>query len=71
MWDRPRKSDVWQILLGQGLRLMQSQSGCWSQVAYNPIALEFKEACSHHAFKSLVEAKQPTIWARQNLAKTH
>jgi hypothetical protein len=34
---------------------MQSQSVCWSQVAYNPIALEFKEAGSHHAFKSLVE----------------
>jgi hypothetical protein len=34
---------------------MQSQSGCWSQVAYNPIALEFKEAGSHQAFKSLVE----------------
>jgi hypothetical protein len=32
---------------------MQSQSVRWSQVAYNPIALEFKEACSHHAFKSL------------------
>ena len=34
---------------------MQNQSACWSQVAYNPIALEFKEAGSHHAFKSLVE----------------
>jgi hypothetical protein len=34
---------------------MQSKSGSWSQVAYNPIALEFKEAGSHHAFKSLVE----------------
>jgi hypothetical protein len=34
---------------------MLCQSGCWSQVAYNPIALEFKEAGSHHAFKSLVE----------------
>jgi hypothetical protein len=34
---------------------MPSQSGCWSQVAYNPIALEFKEAGSHHAFKGLVE----------------
>jgi hypothetical protein len=34
---------------------MQSQSVCWSQVAYNPIALEFKEASSHHVFKSFVE----------------
>jgi hypothetical protein len=34
---------------------MQNQSVCWSQVAYNPIALEFKEAGSHHAFKILVE----------------
>jgi hypothetical protein len=34
---------------------MQNQSVCWSQVAYNPIALEFKEAGSHHAFKSLVD----------------
>jgi hypothetical protein len=34
---------------------MQSQFGCWSQVAYNPIALEFKEAGSHQAFKSLAK----------------
>jgi hypothetical protein len=34
---------------------MQSQSGCWFQVAYNPIAIEFKEAGSQHAFKSLPE----------------
>jgi hypothetical protein len=34
---------------------MQSQSVRWSQVAYYPIAIEFKEAGSHHAFKSLVE----------------
>jgi hypothetical protein len=34
---------------------MQSQYVCWSQVAYNPIALEFKEAGSHLPFKSLVE----------------
>jgi hypothetical protein len=34
---------------------MQSQTGCWSQVAYNPIALEFKETGSHHEFKILVE----------------
>jgi hypothetical protein len=39
--------------LGQGLPILQSQSFSWSQVAYNPIALEFKEAGSHHAFKSL------------------
>ncbi len=34
---------------------MHSQSVCWFQVAYNPIALEFKEAGRYHAFKSLVE----------------
>jgi hypothetical protein len=34
---------------------MQSQSGCWSQVAYNPIALEFKEVGSHPVLKSSVE----------------
>jgi hypothetical protein len=43
------------IFLGQGLPLMQSQSDCLSQVAFNPIALEFKEAGSHLALKSLVE----------------
>jgi hypothetical protein len=43
------------MFLGPGLRLMQSQSVRWSQVAYNPIALEFKEVGSNHAFKSLVE----------------
>ncbi len=43
------------MFLGQRLPLMQSQSGSLSQVAYNPIAIEFKEAGSHHAFKSLVE----------------
>jgi hypothetical protein len=26
-----------------------------AQVAYNPIALEFKEAGSHHSFKIIVE----------------
>jgi hypothetical protein len=36
---------------------MQSQSVCWSQVAYNPIALEFKEAGSHPAFKCLLEVQ--------------
>ncbi len=55
MYDRPRKSDEWLIFLGHGLRLMQGQSDCCSQVAYNPIALEFKEAGSHHEFKILVE----------------
>jgi hypothetical protein len=34
---------------------LQSPPVSLAQVAYNPIALEFKEACSHHAFKSLVE----------------
>jgi hypothetical protein len=34
---------------------MQCLSGSMAQVAYNPIALEFKEAGSHHAFKGLVE----------------
>jgi hypothetical protein len=43
------------VFLGQRLKLLKSLSVCWSQVAYNPIALEFKEAGSHHAFKSLVE----------------
>jgi hypothetical protein len=59
------------IFIGQGLPILQSQSVCWSQVAYNPIALEFKEGGSHHAFKSFVETKQPTIWARLSLPKSH
>jgi hypothetical protein len=43
------------MFLGKGLPLMQSQSGSTAQVAFNPIALEFKEASSHHVFKSSVE----------------
>jgi hypothetical protein len=47
---------------------MQSQSGSMAQVAYNPIALEFKEACSQPILRSFLGSKQPTILARENLA---
>jgi hypothetical protein len=36
---------------------MQSQSDCWSQVAYNPIALEFKEAGSYPTHYSSLESQ--------------
>jgi hypothetical protein len=49
---------------------MQSQSGCLSQVAYNPIALEFKEGGSQSILRSFLGSKQPTIWALESLAKS-
>ncbi len=55
MKNRPCKSDVRLIFLGQGLSLIQSQSGGIVQEAYNPIALEFKESGSNPALKSSVE----------------
>ncbi len=63
MQNRTRKSDGRVVLWGIGLHLKQSQSGCLTPVAYNPIALEFKEGGSQLALKSQLKTKQPTIWA--------
>ena len=41
-----------------------------AQVAYNPIALEFKEVGSQSILRSFLGSKQPTIWALESLAKS-